>query len=131
MRGCPGLIMRECGQATHNISLAYHNNRSDLDAGADGCVEGGGSRPCAGGVILWERVLLAWGIKVSLGEPASTCAKDEKGEPDASTDADILRARRSCPAAGAAGRSGRPELTKNSAHSEFVHAQSADAFRLA
>ena len=127
--------MRECGaQAVthqHLPQCAYHNTRSDPDAGADGCVEESESRACAGGVILWERVLLAWGMKISLGEPASVRAKDEKGGPDASTDADILRARRSCPPAVAAGRSSRPEPTKSPAQSRVVRAQSADAFRLA
>ena len=60
-----------------------------------------------------------------------TRAQDEKGGPDASTDADILRARRSCPPVVAAGRSGRPEQTKSPAQSRVVHAQSAGAFRLA
>ena len=57
--------------------------------------------------------------------------KDEKGGPDASTDAGVLPARRSGPPAVAAGRSGRPEPTKSPAQSRVVHAQSADAFRLA
>ena len=116
---------------TSTFAHAYHNTRSDPDAGADGCAEGSESRPCAGGVILWERALFGWGIKISLGEPASARAKDEKGRPDASTDADILRARRSCPPAVAAGRSGRPEPTKSPAQSRVARAQSADAFRLA
>ena len=55
-----------CSTAQEHFAHAYHNTRSDLDAGADGCVEGGGSRPCGGGVILWERALLAWGIDISL-----------------------------------------------------------------
>ena len=109
------------------FARAYHNNRPDPDAGADGCVEGGESRPCAGGVVLWERALLAWGIKISLGEPAGTRAKDEKGEPDASTDADALPARCSGPPAAAAGRNGRPELTKSPPNSRAVRAQSAES----
>ena len=120
-----------CTTAQEHFAHAYHNTRSDLDAGADGCVEGGGSRPCGGGVILWERALLAWGIKISLGEPASTRAQDEKGAPDASTDAGMLPARRSCPPAVATDRSGRPEMPKSPAQSRVARAQSADAFRLA
>ena len=104
-------------------------NRSDPETGVDGCVERGGSRPCAGGVILWERALLAWGRKISLGEPASMRAKDEKGAPDASTDAGVLPARCSSPPAVAAGRDGRPELTKSPPNSGAVRAQSADTSR--
>ena len=113
------------------FARAYHNNRPDPDAGADGCVEGGESRPCAGGVVLWERALLAWGIKISVGEPAGTRtrAQDEKGAPDASTDAGVLPARCSSPPAVAAGRDGRPELTKSPPNSGAVRAQSADTSR--
>ena len=73
-----------------------HNTRSDLDAGADGCAEGGGSRPGAGGVILWERALLAEGRKISLGEPAGPRRKTRKG--------DLMRrqTRMCCPPAAAA-----------------------------
>ena len=122
--------------AQQHFVHVYHHSRSDLDTGADGCAEGDGSRPCAGGgVILWERALLAWGMEMSLGEPAKvaqcTRAKDEKGGPDASTDADVLPARRSCPPAVAAGRNGRPEMAKSPAQSRAARAQSADAFRLA
>ena len=104
-------------------------NRSDPETGVDGCVERGGSRPCAGGVILWERALLAWGRKISLGEPAGPRAQDEKGAPDASTDAGVLPARCSSPPAVAAGRDGRPELTKSPPNSGAVRAQSADTSR--
>ena len=69
---------------------------------------------------------MAWGIRISLGEPASMRAKDEKGAPDASTDAGVLPARCSSPPAVAAGRDGRPELTKSPPNSGAVRAQSAD-----
>ena len=113
---------------TTRVTTFCRNTRSDLDADADGCAEGGGSRPCAGGVILWERALLAWGRKISLGEPASD-SLDEKGAPDASTDAGVLPARCSSPPAVAAGRDGRPELTKSPPNSGAVRAQSADTSR--
>ena len=64
---------------THQFPHPYHNTRSDPDAGADGCAEGSESRPCAGAVILWERALLAWGMKISLGEPAQA-GKTRKGD---------------------------------------------------
>ena len=53
-------------------------------------------------------------------------AQDEKGAPDASTDAGVLPARCSSPPAVAAGRDGRPELTKSPPNSGAVRAQSAD-----
>ena len=139
IRGCcagaAALMRFSCSRAIMHttrvttFARAYHNNRPDPDAGADGCVEGGESRPCAGGVVLWERALLAWGIKISLGEPAGPRAQDEKGAPDASTDAGVLPARCSSPPAVAAGRDGRPELTKSPPNSGAVRAQSADTSR--
>ena len=85
--------------AQQHFVHVYHHSRSDLDTGADGCAEGDGSRPCAGGgVILWERALLAWGMEMSLGEPASTvrARKTRKG--------DLMRrqTRMYCPPAAAA-----------------------------
>ena len=130
---CEIMTVRMHYNAQQHFVHVYHHSRSDLDTGADGCAEGDGSRPCAGGgVILWERALLAWGMEMSLGEPASAARKkDEKGGPDASTDAGVLPARCSSPPAVAAGRSGRPEPTKSPAQSRIARAQSADAFRLA
>ena len=93
-----------------------------------GGAEGGGSRPCGGGVIPGERALLAWGIYL-LESTAGTRAQDEKGEPDASTDADMLPARCSGPPAAAAGRNSRPELTESPPNSGAVRAQSADTSR--
>ena len=58
-------------------------------------------------------------------------AQDENGAPDASTDAGMLPARRSCPPAVATDRNGRPEMPKSPAQSRVARAQSADAFRLA
>jgi hypothetical protein len=72
---------------------------------------------------------LAWGRKISLGEPAGPRAQDEKGAPDASTDAGVLPARCSSPRAVAAGRDGRPELAKSPPNSGAVRAQSADTSR--
>ena len=73
---------------------------------------------------------MAWGRKISLGEPApGPRAQDEKGAPDASTDAGVLPARCSSPPAVAAGRDGRPELTKSPPNSGAVRAQSADTSR--
>ena len=57
---------------TSTFAHAYHNTRSDPDAGADGCAEGSEGRPCAGAVILWERALLAWGMKISHAESSKT-----------------------------------------------------------
>ena len=51
--------------------------------------------------------------------------KDERGGPAASTDAGVLSARRSGPAAVDAGRDGRPELTNSPPNSGVVRAQSA------
>ena len=65
----------------------------------------------------------SWVVNISLG-------RDETGGPGASTDAGVLPARRSPPAVAAVD-SGRPEPTKSPAQSRVVHAQSADAFRLA
>ena len=68
-------------QVSSTFAHAYHNTRSDLDVGADGCVEGGGSRPCAGGgVILWERALLAWGIGDLLESQPVRARKTRKGD---------------------------------------------------
>ena len=72
---------------------------------------------------------MAEGRKISLGEPAGPRAQDEKGAPDASTDAGVLPARCSSPPAVAAGRDGRPELTKSPPNSGAVRAQSADTSR--
>ena len=95
-----GSHMRRIEQrAQQHFAHAYCSTRSDLETSAGGGAEGGGSRPCGGGVILWERALLAWGIRISLGEPASMRAQDENGAPDASTDAGMLPARRSRPPA--------------------------------
>ena len=58
-------------------------------------------------------------------------AQDENGAPDASTDAGMLPAHRSCPPAVATDRNGRPEMPKSPAQSRVARAQSADAFRLA
>ena len=51
--------------------------------------------------------------------------KDERGGPAASTDAGVLSARRSGPAAVDAGRDGRPDLTNSPPNSGVVRAQSA------
>ena len=66
---CGRELSRPCeciNNAQQHFVHVYHNSRSDLDTGADGCAEGDGSRPCAGGgVILWERALRAWGMEMS------------------------------------------------------------------
>ena len=49
-------------RAQQHFAHAYCSTRSDLETSAGGGAEGGGSRPCGGGVILWERALLAWGL---------------------------------------------------------------------
>ena len=83
--------------------------------------------------MCWRRDPLGAGA-LGLGEKdisrrASSRAKDEKGEPDASTDADALPARCSGPPAAAAGRNSRPELTASLPNSGAVRAQSAGATR--
>ena len=78
---CEIMTVRMHYNAQQHFVHVYHHSRSDLDTGADGCAEGDGSRPCAGGgVILWERALLAWGMEMSLGEPASTVYARERRE---------------------------------------------------
>ena len=78
---CEIMTVRMHYNAQQHFVHVYHHSRSDLDTGADGCAEGDGSRPCAGGgVILWERALLAWGMEMSLGEPASTVHARERRE---------------------------------------------------
>ena len=66
-------------RAQQHFAHAYCSTRSDLETSAGGGAEGGGSRPCGGGVILWERALLAWGIRISLGEPARCVRKTRTG----------------------------------------------------
>ena len=72
---------------------------------------------------------MGWGMKISLGKASSYAKADKKGGPDASTDADVLPARRSGPPAVASGRNGRPELTTSPPQNRAARAQSADAFR--
>ena len=76
----------------------------------------------------WGAGALGLGEK-DISRRASSRAKDEKGEPDASTDADALPARCSGPPAAAAGRNSRPELTASLPNSGAVRAQSAGATR--
>ena len=71
------------------------------------------------------------GLRYLLETQPLVHAQDEKGGPDASTDAGVLPARRSGPPAVAAGRNGRPEMAKSPAQRRVARAQSADAFRLA
>ena len=114
----------------HLSTHKYHNTRSDRDTAPMAVRKGAGAALVLAALSFGSGRSWLGGERYLLeSQLLSTRAQDEKGEPDASTDAGVLPARCSSPPAVAAGRDGRPELTKSPPNSGAVRAQSADTSR--